>query len=111
MELFSFNANKWKQWEGPNFPYKTSDVYYDLKVGLLFNETIHWIAYYCDRLVDLIVGFDLMERIFFEIALPDFNFDFDFVSYEYWEDFFVYVLQGVHNLLRGTILICLLIYG
>jgi F-box interacting protein len=54
VELFSFNDNKWKQLEGPTLPYKTSDLYYDHKVGLLFNGAFHWIAYRCDRLVDLI---------------------------------------------------------
>lgn len=71
LEFFSLKANKWKEIEG-DFPYM--NVYHDPKVGLFFNEAIHWFACLTcpeDLIMDVIVVFDLVERKLIEMPMPD----------------------------------------
>ena len=49
------------------------------RVGSLLNGAIHWLAFRHDVSRNVIIAFDLVERSFSEIPLPnDFEYDFNF---------------------------------
>ncbi|CAK8542474.1 unnamed protein product [Lathyrus sativus] len=69
LEIFSLRANKWEQIEiGSHFPYITRVIYGE--VGLLLNNTIHWVVFNYETSRDVIIAFDIKERKMSEIALP-----------------------------------------
>jgi F-box interacting protein len=68
LEFFSLRENAWKEIEDTCFPYQTP-FHYPNK-GFLFNGAVHWIVSRRSSLVDVIVGFNLMERKLLEILLP-----------------------------------------
>ncbi|XP_057455154.1 F-box/kelch-repeat protein At3g06240-like [Lotus japonicus] len=88
VKLFSLRANMWKYIEGTNLPHmnlsrsRRSELVFhsgDRIPGLLFNEAIHWLAYDRDKLVNVIIAFDLIEKAFLEIPRPgDLVHDFSF---------------------------------
>ncbi|KAK7245354.1 hypothetical protein RIF29_40194 [Crotalaria pallida] len=65
-ELFSLRANAWKQFEVTDLPY---NVFGGTSFGTLLNWILHWLAYRPDAIV--ILAFDLVERKFSEVCLPD----------------------------------------
>ncbi|CAJ1941214.1 unnamed protein product [Sphenostylis stenocarpa] len=73
VEVFSVRANAWKEIEGIHLSYMNCCD--DMKPGVLFNGAIHWLAFRYDVSLNVIVVFDLAERSFSEILLPD-----DFIS-------------------------------
>jgi len=78
LEFFSLRNIIWKQIEieGTHLSYMNSTCDPRSKRGVLFNGAIHWLAFYYDLYVFVIVAFDLMERKLFEIPLPDHDFDY-----------------------------------
>jgi F-box interacting protein len=83
LEFFSLRANQWKQIdEGTHICYSNATEDYR-EEGLLFNGVIHWFAYRRDLKKDFIVAFDLMERKFLEMNLPD-EFDHELHSCGVW---------------------------
>ncbi|CAJ2654073.1 unnamed protein product [Trifolium pratense] len=68
LEIFSLRDNAWKEIEDTPFPYWSP--YHYPKLGLLFNEALHWFVSRSSSLVDVIVSFNLMERKLFEIPIP-----------------------------------------
>ncbi|XP_057443526.1 F-box/kelch-repeat protein At3g06240-like [Lotus japonicus] len=88
LEFFSLRANTWKEIEDTHLPYMNAGFYWnggggDPKVGSLLNNSIHWVAFHHDTLVDLIVAFDLIEKRVSEIPLPD-DFEHEPIDYDLW---------------------------
>jgi F-box interacting protein len=84
LEFFSLRDNMWKELEGTHFPYLNANEY-NPGAGFLFNGAIHWLAFSCDLLYDVIVAFDLIEKKLLDIHLPDdFIFDHDPNYYDLW---------------------------
>ncbi|GAU12029.1 hypothetical protein TSUD_196530 [Trifolium subterraneum] len=81
LEFFSLRDNTWKEIEGIDFPYMHSS--YGPRVGSLFNEVIHWLAFRNDISMDVIVGFDLKEKKVLDMHLPD-EFDGELKSSGLW---------------------------
>ncbi|XP_045831787.1 F-box only protein 8-like [Trifolium pratense] len=69
LEFFSLRDNTWSEIEGTHFPYMNAFDY--PMVGSLFNGAIHGLAFHLDLSMIVIVAFDLTERNFLEIYLPD----------------------------------------
>jgi len=69
VEFFSLRDNRWKEIEGPHFPYKNSSHY--SMVGSLFNGAIHWLAFRHDLSMNFIIAFDLIEKKLLDMSLPD----------------------------------------
>ena len=87
----------WNEIESPHFTYLNASAY--PKVGLFFNEAIHWLASrHHDSSVEVIVAFDLMERKLLEIPLLD-DFDHGLVYYGLWvfEEFLSIWNMNFHN--------------
>ncbi|XP_014507390.1 F-box/kelch-repeat protein At3g06240-like [Vigna radiata var. radiata] len=77
VEFFSVRANAWKEIEGIHLSYMNCGD--DARTGSLLNGAIHWLAYRYDASMNVIVAFDLTERSFSEILLPEgFDCQFDF---------------------------------
>ncbi|XP_058759174.1 F-box/kelch-repeat protein At3g23880-like [Vicia villosa] len=84
LEFFSLRANTWKEIEcttGTHFPYMNACD--DPRVGSLFNDAIHWLAFRNDIPMNVIVAFHLLERKLFDIHLPD-DFDHEPTDCELW---------------------------
>jgi F-box interacting protein len=70
VQIFSLRANAWEELKGPHLFCPNSHEIFS-RVGLPFNGAINWIA---GKSRSVIIAFDLMEKVFYEIALPnDFN--------------------------------------
>ena len=67
LEFFSFRDNSWKEIEGASLPY----IHNNKGEGVVFKGVIHWLASRSYISLDVIVGFDLMERKLFNIPLPN----------------------------------------
>ncbi|KAJ1427235.1 Galactose oxidase/kelch, beta-propeller [Sesbania bispinosa] len=89
VEFFSLRANTWKEIEGTHLPYSDNSLF--SRVGSLLNGAIHWLAWSHDLSEDVMIAFDLREKSFSEIPLPD---DFD-IEYEYCD---LFVLGGYLSL-------------
>lgn len=88
LEFFSLRANTWNEIECLGFAKYNHFPYYmnasdDPKVGTLFNGTIHWFSFRHDLSMDVIVGFDLVERKLFEMPFPD-GFDHEPIDCDLW---------------------------
>ncbi|XP_057438933.1 F-box/kelch-repeat protein At3g23880-like [Lotus japonicus] len=74
VQFFSLRDNMWKYvggGSGTDLPSLNLSCNVNVKAGLLFNETIHWLAYDHDRLLNVIIAFDLTEKRLLEIPQPD----------------------------------------
>ncbi|KAK7348261.1 hypothetical protein VNO80_22812 [Phaseolus coccineus] len=94
VEFFSLRANAWKEIEGIHLSYMNCCD--DAKTGLLLNGAIHWLAFRCDVSLNVIVAFDLTERSFSEILLPDDICQCDFCDLGVLGDFLCLHVSGVH---------------
>ncbi|XP_024635935.1 F-box/kelch-repeat protein At3g06240 isoform X2 [Medicago truncatula] len=88
LKFFSLRANTWNEIECPGFVKYNHFPYYmnandDPKVGMLFNGTIHWFSFRHDLSMDVIVGFDLVERKLLEMHFPD-GFDYEPIDCDLW---------------------------
>ncbi|ESW26158.1 hypothetical protein PHAVU_003G095700 [Phaseolus vulgaris] len=92
VEFFSFRANAWKEIEGIHLSYMNSCD--DIRTGLLLNGAIHWLAYRCDVSMDAIVAFDLTERSFSDILLPDDMCEYDLCNLGVLGDFLCVHVYG-----------------
>ncbi|XP_028761021.1 F-box/kelch-repeat protein At3g06240-like isoform X2 [Neltuma alba] len=69
-QVFSMKANSWKKiGNAHNFPYMNAID--DPRAGLFLNEAIHWLAFRHDTEVELILAFNVTQRKFTDIPLPD----------------------------------------
>jgi len=99
LEFFSLRANTWKEIEcttGTHFPYMNSCD--DPRVGWLFNGAIYWLAFRHDIFMNVIAAFDLMERKFLDVNLPD-DFDHEPTNCGLWvfEEFLSLSVVDCHN--------------
>ncbi|XP_047177058.1 F-box/kelch-repeat protein At3g23880-like [Vigna umbellata] len=79
VEFFSVRANAWKEIEGIHLCYMNCGD--EARTGSLLNGAIHWLACRYDVSTTVIVAFDLTERSFSEILLPeDLACQFDFCN-------------------------------
>ncbi|XP_027351841.1 F-box/kelch-repeat protein At3g06240-like [Abrus precatorius] len=72
IEIFSMKANSWSsvKREGvASFPYEL--LGFEFRAGLHLNGAIHWLVLSEIKKERVIIGFDLMEKVLFEIPLPD----------------------------------------
>jgi len=88
LKFFSLRANTWNEIECPVLVKYTHFPYYmnandDPKVGTLFNGTIHWFSFRHDLSMDVIVGFDLVERKLLEMPFPV-GFDHEPIDCDLW---------------------------
>ncbi|KAK7363683.1 hypothetical protein VNO77_05834 [Canavalia gladiata] len=85
VEIFSLRANTWTEMEGTDLTYMNPSDDPIPRHGSLINGAIHWLAFRSDISVNVIVAFDLTERSFSEIPLPD-DVDqvYDFNTVDLW---------------------------
>ncbi|QCD79894.1 F-box/kelch-repeat protein At3g23880-like [Vigna unguiculata] len=96
VEFFSVRANAWKEIEGIHLSYMNCCD--DPRTGSLLNGAIHWLAYSNDASRNVIVVFDLTERSFSEILLPeDLACQFDFCELRVLGDFLCVHVMGYHE--------------
>ncbi|KAK7363689.1 hypothetical protein VNO77_05840 [Canavalia gladiata] len=96
VELYSLRADTWEQIEDTYLSYVNASV--DFRLGTLFNGAIHWLAFRHDVSVKLIVAFDLSERSFSEIPLPDdFNHNYYFCDLRVLGGFLSLSVVGIDN--------------
>ena len=81
LKFFSLRANTWNEIECPGFGKYSHFPYY--MNATLFNGTIHWFSFRHDLSMDVIVGFDLVDRKLFEMLFPD-GFDHEPIDCDLW---------------------------
>ncbi|KAK7411983.1 hypothetical protein VNO78_03428 [Psophocarpus tetragonolobus] len=67
-QIFSF---KTASYDMDDFFYSYESLGERFRVGTLFNEALHWIVYSQDKLIPVILVFDVIQRSFSEISLVD----------------------------------------
>ncbi|KAK7363690.1 hypothetical protein VNO77_05841 [Canavalia gladiata] len=96
VDLFSLRANKWEQIEESYFSYVNASV--NFRIGALLNVAIHWLVFLHDVSMTVIVAFDLTERSFSEIPLPDdLDFIFELCDLRILGGFLSLYVVGLHN--------------
>ncbi|XP_061366395.1 F-box/kelch-repeat protein At3g23880-like [Gastrolobium bilobum] len=96
-KIFSLRDNIWKKIKGNHLP--SIDVFgYPrsraiARVGSLFNSAIHWLAFSNGLSKNVIVAFDLVERTFSEMLLPEDTYAY----FDYDDDMLPDWSLGVHD--------------
>ncbi|KAK2440212.1 F-box/kelch-repeat protein [Trifolium repens] len=71
LEFFSLRDNTWKEIKGTRLSYVSSLPGANRDIGgMIFNGGIHWLAFHCDSVADVIVAFDLMKKKLLEMRIP-----------------------------------------
>ncbi|XP_020211493.1 F-box/kelch-repeat protein At3g23880 [Cajanus cajan] len=88
--IFSFKTESWKTQTISNVSYEDLDDRFNhgdkFKAGLLFNGALHWLVFSRDRMVPMIIAFDLVQRSLSEIPLIDHmtSEDLEYETYSLW---------------------------
>ena len=84
LEFFSMRDTKWKEIEGTYFPYVNNYTSNNApRIGSLVNGALHWLTLHEDLMMDVILAFDLTERKFLEMPVPD-GFDQELEGCDLW---------------------------